>query len=75
MHLHNAAIQEHVAYKPNTMRVFPNAVEPKNGFLYASENDGIGVEMDIDAAKDFPVEYRPHEWTQSHLPDGSVIPQ
>lgn len=72
VHLHNAAIQEHVAYKPNTLRVFPNAIEPKNGYLYAAEISGIGVEMDVNAATEFPVEYRPHEWTQSRLPDGTI---
>ena len=72
VHLHNAAIQEHVEYKANTQRVFPNAAEPINGYLYASEIAGIGVEMDREAAQDFPVEYRPHEWTQSRLPDGSI---
>ncbi|MCW8345834.1 MULTISPECIES: enolase C-terminal domain-like protein [Vibrio] len=72
VHLHNAAIQEHVEYKENTHAVFPNAQEPKNGYLYASEVPGIGVEMNRQAATDYPVEYRPHEWTQSRLPDGSI---
>lgn len=72
VHLHNAAIQEHVAYGANTQSVFPHAAEPINGYLYASERAGIGVEMDREAALRFPVEYRPHEWTQSRLPDGTI---
>ncbi|MBF4355078.1 enolase C-terminal domain-like protein, partial [Vibrio anguillarum] len=72
VHLHNAAIQEHVEYNANTQAVFPNAAEPINGYLYASELPGIGVEMNQDAAQDFPVTYRPHEWTQSRLPDGTI---
>lgn len=72
VHLHNAAIQEHVAYNANTKRVFPNSAEPRNGYLYASESSGIGVEIDPIAAAEFPVMYRPHEWTQSRLPDGSI---
>lgn len=72
VHLHNAAIQEHVAYNANTKRVFPNSAEPRNGYLYASELSGIGVEIDPIAAEEFPVMYRPHEWTQSRLPDGSI---
>ncbi|MFT6140388.1 MAG: mannonate dehydratase [Psychromonas sp.] len=72
VHLHNAAIQEHVDYKTATQTVFPNAQAPNNGYLYALEEDGIGVEMDVNAAADFPVEYRPHEWTQSRLPDGTI---
>ena len=72
VHLHNAAIQEHVDYKTATQTVFPNAQAPNNGYLYALEKDGIGVEMDVNAAAEFPVEYRPHEWTQSRLPDGTI---
>lgn len=72
VHLHNSAIQEHVHYNENTRKVFPNAAEPRNGYLYAAEIPGIGVEMDRSAALDFPVEYRPHEWTQSRLPDGAI---
>lgn len=72
VHLHNAAIQEHVAYNANTKQVFPNSAEPRNGYLYASELSGIGVEIDPIAAEEFPVMYRPHEWTQSRLPDGSI---
>ena len=65
VHLHNAAIQEHVEYKENTRKVFPGASGPKNGYLYASELNGIGVEIDTEVAADFPVTYRPHDWTQS----------
>ena len=72
VHLHNAAIQEHVEYKENTRKVFPGASGPKNGYLYASELNGIGVEIDTEVAADFPVTYRPHDWTQSRLPDGTI---
>jgi mannonate dehydratase len=72
VHLHNAAIQEHVEYNENTHKVFPNAAEPINGYLYASEIAGIGVEIDREVAAEFPVMYRPHEWTQSRLPDGAI---
>ncbi|MBW5891360.1 starvation-sensing protein RspA [Pectobacterium polaris] len=72
IHLHNAAIQEFVAYPENTRKVFPQAVEPEKGYLYPIERPGIGVGIDLDAAREFPVVYRPHEWTQSRLPDGTM---
>ncbi|PLR37917.1 starvation-sensing protein RspA [Chimaeribacter californicus] len=72
IHLHNAAIQEFVACPENTQRLFPGAVAPENGYLYPLEQPGIGVGLDEAAADAFPVVYRPHEWTQSRLPDGTM---
>jgi len=72
IHLHNAAIQEFVAYPPNTQQVFPGAQTPVNGYFYPCEEAGIGVDFNSEAANEFPVVYRPHEWTQSRLPDGVI---
>ena len=72
IHLHNAAIQEFVAYPANTQQVFPGAQMPENGYFYPGEDAGIGVGFDREAAAEFPVVYRPHEWTQSRLPDGVI---
>lgn len=72
IHLHNAAIQEFVAYPANTQQVFPGAQAPQNGYFYPSEEVGIGVGFNQQAALAFPVVYRPHEWTQSRLPDGVI---
>ena len=72
IHLHNAAIQEFVAYPANTRQVFPGAQAPENGYFYPAEDAGIGVGFNQSAAAEFPVVYRPHEWTQSRLPDGVI---
>lgn len=72
IHLHNAAIQEFVAYPANTQQVFPGAQMPENGYFYPGEDAGIGVGFNREAAAAFPVVYRPHEWTQSRLPDGVI---
>lgn len=72
IHLHNAAIQEFNPYGSNTLAVFPGAIAAENGYLYAPEQPGIGVGFDETAAAPFPVEYRPHEWTQSRLPNGAI---
>lgn len=72
IHLHNAAIQEFVAYPANTQQVFPGAQAPENGYFYPCEEPGIGVGFNQQVAAGFPLVYRPHEWTQSRLPNGAI---
>ncbi|EAC5359714.1 starvation-sensing protein RspA, partial [Listeria monocytogenes] len=47
--------------------------QPENGYFYPIEKSGIGITFDEAAAAEFPVVYRPHEWTQSRTPDGTLI--
>lgn len=72
LHLHNAAIQEHVEVSDSTKALFPGYQEPRGGFFYPIDAPGIGVDLDEEAALAAPAYYRPHEWTQSRLPDGTL---
>ena len=72
IHLHNAAIQEFIPRSASTDSVFPGAPVAKAGYVYATDTPGIGVSFDEEKARAFPVVYRPHEWTQSRLPDGAI---
>jgi mannonate dehydratase len=72
IHLHNAAIQEYIPAQENTLGVFPGAPQAEAGYMYPIDRPGIGVSFNPQAADAFPVEYRPHEWTQSRLPNGAI---
>ncbi|MBE0342928.1 starvation-sensing protein RspA, partial [Paenibacillus sp. 28ISP30-2] len=73
IHLYSAAIQENIPIKENTRSIFTPIIDAKDGYIYPLELPGIGVEFNEEKAKNYPVEYRMHEWTQARLPDGTLM--
>ncbi|WP_314066571.1 enolase C-terminal domain-like protein [uncultured Vagococcus sp.] len=73
IHLHNSAIQENIDVPANTKTLFSHVPEPVKGYFYPIDKPGIGVDFADDFAADFPPVYREHEWTQSRIPDGTLV--
>lgn len=73
VHLHNAAIQENIPFPDNTKKIFSNFPIANNGYIAPSDKPGIGVTFNEKLAKIYPAVYRPHNWTQSRIPDGTLV--
>jgi mannonate dehydratase len=66
----NFGIQEYMPHAPETMDVFRSGVTFADGMLVPSEEPGLGVEYDAEAAARFP--YEPRYLPVARRLDGSV---
>jgi hypothetical protein len=65
-------IQELKGPREALLDVFPGLPEFKNGYVYANDNPGLGVEINkVEAAK-YPCENTVTTWTQTRLADGTL---
>lgn len=70
--LSNSAIQEWDAPNDELRAIFSGVVEADNGYLYPSDIPGIGVDLDVELAKQFELDWGVQEWTQSRTPNGAI---
>lgn len=69
---HNFGIQEVINFSDAIYEVFPGTPTLANGYLWANEQPGFGIDIDEVAAAKYPIELKPIEWTQSRWPDGTL---
>jgi mannonate dehydratase len=73
---YNFGIHEGYIFPPETREVFPGCPEIKNGYLYATEAPGFGIDIDEKLAAKFPYPSGTtfdHSWGTTRRRDGTVI--
>lgn len=75
---HNCGLQEWSnSIKKNTYHVFPGTPTAKSGYIYLNEQPGIGVDIDEEAAAQYPEIPFENDWTSNwttmRLPDGTSV--
>jgi mannonate dehydratase len=74
---YNFGIHEGGRFPPETREVFKGCPETKNGYLYANEGPGHGIEVDEKVAAKFPFPSGPphfdYSWGTTRRRDGTVI--
>ncbi len=79
----NFGIQEYSPFRENTQEVFQGCPAMKNGYLYANEAPGWGIEVNEAAAKKYPFGYGERGarqrynggWGEVRRRDGTIIKQ
>lgn len=69
----NLGIQEWTPFNDALEEVFPGCPQVENGFAYVNEKPGLGVEIDEEKAKKFPVVGGIPSWTLARIPDGTAV--
>ncbi|GAA5178916.1 hypothetical protein GCM10023322_07210 [Rugosimonospora acidiphila] len=67
---HNFGIQEYMRHSPVTLEVFRTSYTFQDGYLHPGENHGLGVELDLAAARAHP--YEPAYLPVNRQLDGTV---
>jgi mannonate dehydratase len=74
---YNFGIHESGQFPERTREVFPGCPETRDGFLYANEAPGLGIDIDEKAAAKFPYPAEgptfQHSWGTTRGRDGTVI--
>jgi len=67
----NFGIQEW--YQPSELdyAIFPGLPVVEDGYLYANDRPGLGIDIDEELAAKYPPADIVEDWTQTRLPDGS----
>lgn len=71
LNAHNFGIQEWCGLDERLHEVFPGCPELREGYVYANEKPGFGIDLDEKLAARYPCDDSVTRWTQTRLPDGT----
>lgn len=69
---HNFGIQEWCGLEGILEEVFPGTPILKDGYVYANNKPGLGIDIDEKLAAKYPPKTTITKWTQTRLPDGTL---
>ena len=69
----NFVIQELKGPRGALLEVFPGLPEYKDGYVYANDKPGLGVDLDEKEAAKYPCEKTVTTWTQTRGRDGALV--
>ncbi|MBI1257848.1 MAG: starvation-sensing protein RspA [Chloroflexi bacterium] len=67
----NFGVQEWCRFPELVYEMFPGTPEVRNGYMYANDKPGLGIEINEELAAKYPCTTEVEQWTQTRLPDGT----
>ncbi|ASA54321.1 enolase C-terminal domain-like protein [Vibrio gazogenes] len=68
----NMGIQEYTPMNDALREVFPGCPEIDQGYAYVNDKPGLGIDINEDLAKKYPIEGGIPSWTNARTPDGTA---
>ncbi len=69
----NFGVQEWPGFPEPLREVFPGCPEVRNGYMYANDQPGFGIDIDEEKAAQYPCGSDVDTWTQTRTPDGTAV--
>lgn len=73
LNAHNFGILEWTPFSEKMYQVFPGMPYAKNGYLYGNDQPGFGIDINEELAAKYPIKTSVTQWTQTRLPDGTLV--
>jgi len=67
----NFGVQEWCRFPELVYEMFPGTPEVRNGYMYANDQPGLGIDINEKLAEKYPCVDEVDWWTQTRLPDGT----